>query len=135
MLVDAGSGGALRWSSGHDPAAWREGAEAVVGSAESLRGFVLGLGPWAPAVFFVIQVAQVALAPIPGSLTTVAGAMIFGFWGGLALCLAGAAGNDFLSGASGRDDGPGGYGNEDTYRAAAIVGHYGREAAACVETL
>lgn len=71
---------------------WRplwEGAREVFTSPEALREFVSGSGVWAPAVFFVVQVAQVILAPIPGGATVVVGTLLFGPWGGLALSLLG----------------------------------------------
>lgn len=59
-------------------------------SVEALRDFVAGFGAWAPVVFFVAQVAQVVLAPVPGGVAVVVGALLFGVWGGLALSVAGA---------------------------------------------
>lgn len=69
---------------------WWDAARAVFSSVEAMRGFVAGFGAWAPAVFFLAQVAQVLLAPIPGGVTVVVGTLLFGAWGGLALSVAGA---------------------------------------------
>lgn len=49
-------------------------------SIEQLRNFISGYGMWAPLVFFFLQVLQVILAPIPGSITTLFGGVFFGFW-------------------------------------------------------
>lgn len=49
-------------------------------SVEELQDFVSGYGVWAPLVFFFLQVIQVILAPIPGSVTTLFGGIFFGFW-------------------------------------------------------
>ena len=54
-------------------------------SAETLKAWVDGFGPAAPILFFVVQVAQVIVSPIPGSATTVVGGMMFGFWPAFAL--------------------------------------------------
>ncbi|RAL23357.1 TVP38/TMEM64 family protein [Thermoflavimicrobium daqui] len=65
-------------------------AKQLFSSVESLRSFILGFGVWAPVAFFVIQVLQVVIAPIPGGATVVVSAYLFGTLGGLALSLAGA---------------------------------------------
>ena len=56
------------------------GRLSMFSSQEALRTWVLGFGAAAPAVFFVVQVLQVIVSPIPGGLTTLVGAMLFGFW-------------------------------------------------------
>lgn len=71
-----------------DVGALWEGAGRLFGSPEALRGYVSGFGAWAPVAFFLAQVAQVILAPIPG-VTTVVGPLLFGPWFGTALVLAG----------------------------------------------
>lgn len=67
-----------------------EWARMPFSSMEEMRAFVSGYGSWAPAVFFAAQTLQVILAPIPGGVTVVAGTLLFGFWGGLGLSVAGA---------------------------------------------
>ena len=47
-------------------------------SIEKTRDWLNSFGIWSWAVFFAIQVAQVIILPIPGQITTVAGALIFG---------------------------------------------------------
>ena len=49
-------------------------------SQEELRAWVEGFGAAAPAAFFATQVIQVIVSPIPGSATTLVGAMLFGLW-------------------------------------------------------
>ncbi len=49
-------------------------------SVEELQEYVSGYGVWAPLAFFFLQVLQVILAPIPGSVTTLFGGIFFGFW-------------------------------------------------------
>ncbi len=49
-------------------------------STEALQAYVSGFGAWAPAIFMLLQIAQVIFAPIPGNVTTLAGGAMFGFW-------------------------------------------------------
>lgn len=79
-------GGMLASTEG--PALW-DAAQETLASPEALRGFVSGYGAWAPAVFFVVQVAQVVIAPILGGAMVIVGTLMFGPWGGLALSLLG----------------------------------------------
>ncbi len=48
----------------------------------ALQEFMSGVGVWAPIVFFLLQLLQVVLAPIPGNILTLAGGALFGFWKG-----------------------------------------------------
>ena len=43
-----------------------------------LRSFVLSFGPFAPAVFIILQALQVVVAPIPGEITGFVGGLLFG---------------------------------------------------------
>jgi uncharacterized membrane protein YdjX (TVP38/TMEM64 family) len=63
----------------------------VVTSPERFRAWVEGFGPWAPLVFFVAEVVQVIVSPIPGSVLPPVGAAAFGSWAALALSLGGNA--------------------------------------------
>lgn len=54
----------------------------VTTSVEGFRSWIGGLGVWAPVIFFLVQIAQVIVAPIPGNLTTLAGGALFGPVGG-----------------------------------------------------
>ena len=49
-------------------------------SVDDLQEYVSSFGAWAPLAFFGLQVLQVILAPIPGSITTLFGGAFFGFW-------------------------------------------------------
>ena len=57
-------------------------------SAEALQAWVDGFGAAAPLLFFVVQVVQVIVSPVPGAATTLVGAMLFGFWPAFALSTA-----------------------------------------------
>jgi uncharacterized membrane protein YdjX (TVP38/TMEM64 family) len=49
-----------------------------------LRGFLLDLGPWAPAVSFLLMVLQSVAAPLPAFVITIANGALFGaVWGTL----------------------------------------------------
>ncbi|MFW5843582.1 MAG: TVP38/TMEM64 family protein [Spirochaetota bacterium] len=54
----------------------------VFSSRESIRAFVERFDPYVPVAFFVLQVVQVVVAPIPGNVTAVAGGALLGLWGG-----------------------------------------------------
>ena len=54
----------------------------LTSSVEGFRTWIGGLGVWAPVIFFLVQIAQVIVAPIPGNLTTLAGGTLFGPVGG-----------------------------------------------------
>jgi len=58
----------------------RSGRLDMFSSADALQAWVDGFGVAAPLVFFVVQVIQVIVSPIPGSVTTLVGGMMFGFW-------------------------------------------------------
>lgn len=49
-----------------------------------------GAGAWGLAVFFGLQVLQVVAAFLPGEPVELAAGLLYGAWGGLAVCLAGA---------------------------------------------
>lgn len=52
---------------------------------ESLQEYVASFGAWAPLAFFALQFLQVILSPIPGSVTTLVGGVLFGFFYGFLL--------------------------------------------------
>ena len=52
----------------------------IFSSQEALREWVSGFGAWAPAMFFLAQMVQVIISPIPGSVTTLVGGALFGLW-------------------------------------------------------
>lgn len=49
-------------------------------SLEEARSWFESFGAWAWIIFFLIQVAQVIILPIPAQITTIAGVLIFGAW-------------------------------------------------------
>ena len=49
-------------------------------SREKIQEYVASFGALAPLVFMLLQFLQVIISPIPGSLTTVAGGFLFGFF-------------------------------------------------------
>lgn len=55
---------------------------------EILENFINGLGYWGWIVFFLLQVAQVIIAPIPGNLLTLVGGALFGLWPGFLIAYA-----------------------------------------------
>lgn len=64
-----------------DFAAMRE----IFSSQERFREFVMGFGVWAPLIFFLSQVLQVIISPIPGNITGLVGGAAFGWLGGFLL--------------------------------------------------
>jgi uncharacterized membrane protein YdjX (TVP38/TMEM64 family) len=58
--------------------------------AVSIRDWVLSFGAFSPLAYFLVVVAQVIVSPIPAGPVTLAGALIFGVWKGLALSMAGS---------------------------------------------
>lgn len=57
----------------------------IFNSAGAFREWLGQFGAWAPVIFYLLQIAQVVVAFIPGEVTGVAGGIMFGFAGGLAL--------------------------------------------------
>lgn len=55
---------------------------------DSIREYVSSFGVWAPLAFFLLQFLQVILSPIPGSVTTLAGGLLFGFLNAFLISLA-----------------------------------------------
>lgn len=56
------------------------GLGALLKDPELLRAKVASTGGWAPLLYIGLQLLQVIVAPIPGSVTTLVGGMLFGFW-------------------------------------------------------
>lgn len=66
-------------------ALWRSGLLDTIGSAEELRAMIDRTGPLGGAVFFLVQMLTVILAPIPSNVTMLAGAMALGFFRAMVL--------------------------------------------------
>jgi len=58
--------------------------------AVGIRDWVLSFGAFSPIVYFLVMVGQVIASPIPAGPVTLAGALVFGVWEGLALSMAGS---------------------------------------------
>lgn len=69
-------------------ALWRSGLLDTIGSAEELRAMIDRTGPMGGAVFFLVQMLTVILAPIPSNVTMLAGAMALGFFRAMVLGVA-----------------------------------------------
>lgn len=50
----------------------------IFSSPQNFKDFVINQGALAPLVFFLIQIGQVIISPIPGNLTALAGGALFG---------------------------------------------------------
>lgn len=59
-------------------------------SAIGVKDWLLSFGAFSPVAYFLVMVAQVIASPIPAGPVTLAGALVFGVWEGLALSLAGS---------------------------------------------
>ncbi|NLW55181.1 MAG: TVP38/TMEM64 family protein [Firmicutes bacterium] len=57
----------------------------IYGSVAGFEEFIAGFGWWAPLTFFLLQVLQVIISPIPGNVTSFAGGALFGFGTGFFL--------------------------------------------------
>jgi len=71
--------------------AFRHEIWGVLGNGPRFREWISGWGPWAPLVFFGVQVLQVIVFVIPGEIPQIAGGWVFGFWKGGLLTVAGIA--------------------------------------------
>lgn len=57
----------------------------IFSSREALARYVSGFRREGPVIFFIIQVIQVIISPIPGSVTTIVGGSLFGLASGFLL--------------------------------------------------
>ncbi len=69
---------------------------------EQLRESILAYGPLAPAIFIVIQILQVVLAPVPGEASGLLGGYLFGVWMGLIYSTIGLTLGSWVAFAGGR---------------------------------
>lgn len=56
----------------------------IFASPQVFKEFIKGQGKLAPIIFFLIQIAQVIISPIPGNITALVGGTLFG---GMEACL------------------------------------------------
>jgi len=59
-------------------------------SSENIQEYILQFGPTAPFIFVLLQILQVVAAPIPGSMLTLVGGVLFGTFYGSLLSLFGS---------------------------------------------
>lgn len=59
---------------------WTTGFFQVVHSPQGMQEYIGQFAPYSHAVFFLLQLISVIVAPIPSNLTTVAGGLLFGCW-------------------------------------------------------
>lgn len=64
---------------------WLSNIFSLFSNQEELKEYVKSFGIWAPLIFFIIQVVQVIVAPIPGNVTTLVGGALFGWVQGFIL--------------------------------------------------
>ncbi|MDL2288326.1 TVP38/TMEM64 family protein [Oscillospiraceae bacterium OttesenSCG-928-F05] len=64
---------------------WKTGNLDIFTSRESLQAFIEKAGIWGPVLFCAVQMAQVIVSLVPGNVTTLIGAAMFGFWPGFLL--------------------------------------------------
>lgn len=67
-----------------------------------IRAWIEGLGPLAPVAFFVLNVAQIVVAPIPGYPVQVMGGVLFGLVPGSVITVAGLTAGGTLAAWLGR---------------------------------
>src|SRR5215207_7202271 len=65
-------------------------------NAADMKDWFLSFGAFSPVVYFLIMVGQVIASPVPAGPVTLAGALVFGVWEGLALSMAGSVVGSFL---------------------------------------
>ena len=56
---------------------------------EALENFMNSLGFWGPIIFFLLQVLQAIIIPLPGNILTMVGGALFGIWPGFLLAYMG----------------------------------------------
>lgn len=58
-------------------------------SVDAVKQWLLSFGGWTPFIYFLFQILQVIIAPIPGGTTTLVGGALFGWIKGFLLSEAG----------------------------------------------
>lgn len=71
-------------------------------SRETLQLWIESFGAWGPIIFFVIELAQVILIPVPAQITTLAGIFAFGPFKAFLLSSAAIISGSFIAFAIGR---------------------------------
>ena len=76
---------------------WQTGFFAAATSLEGMRGYIEYFSPYSHAVYFLIQLLSVIIAPIPSNITALAGAVLFGTWTSFLLTAAAVIGGSMLA--------------------------------------
>ena len=63
----------------------------IFATLDTLQSFLLQFGIWTPLVFFLLQLLQIIIAPIPGGTVGLVGGALFGTVGGFLISAAGTA--------------------------------------------
>ena len=58
-------------------------------SVDAVKQWLLSFGGWTPFIYFLFQILQVIIAPLPGGTTTLVGGALFGWIKGFLLSEAG----------------------------------------------
>ncbi|MBU4440639.1 MAG: VTT domain-containing protein [Acetobacterium sp.] len=61
----------------------------IFATLDTLKSFLLQFGGWTPLVFFLLQLLQIIVAPIPGGTVGLVGGALFGTFGGFLISAAG----------------------------------------------
>ncbi|WP_303869709.1 TVP38/TMEM64 family protein [Acetobacterium wieringae] len=61
----------------------------IFSTLDTLQSFLLQFGVWTPLVFFLLQLLQIIIAPIPGGTVGLVGGALFGTFGGFLINAAG----------------------------------------------
>ena len=61
----------------------------IFATLDTLKSFLLQFGAWTPLVFFLLQLLQIIIAPIPGGTVGLVGGALFGTFGGFLISAAG----------------------------------------------
>jgi len=61
----------------------------IFSTLDSIQNFLLQFGIWTPLAFFLLQLLQIIIAPIPGGTIGLVGGALFGTVGGFLLSVSG----------------------------------------------
>lgn len=61
----------------------------IFSTLDTLQSFLLQFGIWTPLAFFLLQLLQIIIAPIPGGTIGLVGGALFGTIGGFLISAAG----------------------------------------------
>lgn len=61
----------------------------IFSTLETIQAFLLQFGIWTPLAFFLLQLLQIIIAPIPGGTVGLVGGALFGIFGGSLLSISG----------------------------------------------